>query len=732
MRTILLLAGLAAAAWAQPVLVIGQVAGSGGDKLTGSCVFAANATFVASDGVVVTPETATTVGFTAGTLRVSLEPTDTADPPGPSYVVVCDAPPQTVTGADGRPHTSRGHWEWQFTVPTPVETAYAVTGLTWSGGVATATIGTHDFTVKQFLTVTGATPSGYHVSVVQVSAVTATTVSYALAANPGAYVSGGTVTRARAVEISLALNVNPPSPATPAISGTSPITYSRTTGAIGFNAAADLDLTGRVSHASGHWRPPEATFASPDSYAGAATGDVYLFLDAGSAGQCAGGGSNYAQCRRNGSGGWDAVGGGQAAWGTITGLLASQSDLATALGLKAPLAAPVFTGQPTIPDFTLAGHTHQSAAAGGTLNAAAIAAGILSPNRLPLPTDTTIGGVQSHDCGASGRVQGIGTDGVVICAAVGTSGNSECAFTTQTSVTCVHGAGSTAVVVEVFDDGSPPNQVEPDDIVITDSTTVTVTFAGLQSGKVVVNAKTGPAGPAGADGAAGATGAAGPPGPAGSQGDPGPAGSAGPQGADGAQGPAGAQGPSGPSNYTSPTFTAETDVTVTHNLSTTTVIVQCHTSAGVVIPWGDGNTYTVTSANVVSVTFASAQTGTCTVNAGGGQLAVAFGGGFLGLGTVASPLELDPNVVPGRISGTATLTFPAIAQSACNEQLVSVSGVALGDEVMIGAPADVGTGFVWAAYVSLADTITVRLCKITTGAVTPPVRSWRATIVRSL
>lgn len=43
-----------------------------------------------------------------------------------------------------------------------------------------------------------------------------------------------------------------------------------------------------------------------------------------------------------------------ASWGTITGTLSSQSDLNTALGLKAPLASPTFTGAPTLPSGTIA------------------------------------------------------------------------------------------------------------------------------------------------------------------------------------------------------------------------------------------------------------------------------------------------------------------------------------------------------------------------------------------
>lgn len=44
-----------------------------------------------------------------------------------------------------------------------------------------------------------------------------------------------------------------------------------------------------------------------------------------------------------------AVGGGGVAWGGITGTLSAQTDLNTALGLKAPLASPTFTGVITSP-----------------------------------------------------------------------------------------------------------------------------------------------------------------------------------------------------------------------------------------------------------------------------------------------------------------------------------------------------------------------------------------------
>lgn len=42
------------------------------------------------------------------------------------------------------------------------------------------------------------------------------------------------------------------------------------------------------------------------------------------------------------------------AWGSITGTLSAQTDLQTALNLKAPLASPTFTGTPTLPTGTIA------------------------------------------------------------------------------------------------------------------------------------------------------------------------------------------------------------------------------------------------------------------------------------------------------------------------------------------------------------------------------------------
>jgi len=68
---------------------------------------------------------------------------------------------------------------------------YNLTGGAWTGGTATATIGAHAVRVGDYITVRGTTPSGYNEDFALVTAVAATTVSYAVTSDPGAWSSGG-------------------------------------------------------------------------------------------------------------------------------------------------------------------------------------------------------------------------------------------------------------------------------------------------------------------------------------------------------------------------------------------------------------------------------------------------------------------------------------------------------------------------------------------------------------
>lgn len=59
-------------------------------------------------------------------------------------------------------------------------------------------------------------------------------------------------------------------------------------------------------------------------------------------------------------------------------------------------------------------------------------------------------------------------------------------FSSATTVTVTHSLGTSNVLVQVFDNSSPPVYIIPAGIEITNSNTVTITFAASQSGSVVV------------------------------------------------------------------------------------------------------------------------------------------------------------------------------------------------------------------------------------------------------
>lgn len=74
-----------------------------------------------------------------------------------------------------------------------ITTDAVATGATWTAGVATVTIPAHTIRVGTEIVVSAIDPSGYNGTHI-VTAVTATTVSYAVVSDPGTYVAGGVVT----------------------------------------------------------------------------------------------------------------------------------------------------------------------------------------------------------------------------------------------------------------------------------------------------------------------------------------------------------------------------------------------------------------------------------------------------------------------------------------------------------------------------------------------------------
>jgi hypothetical protein len=83
----------------------------------------------------------------------------------------------------------------------------------------------------------------------------------------------------------------------------------------------------------------------------------------------------------------------------------------------------------------------------------------------------------------------------------------------------------------------------------------------------------------------------------------------------------------------------------------------------------------------------------------------------------------------GFITDTATLDFPSISSNNNEELTMTVTGAAIGDIVMLGAPSAIESDLTWCGYVSAADTVTVRLHNSSGGAIDPASATWKATVI---
>lgn len=87
-------------------------------------------------------------------------------------------------------------------------------------------------------------------------------------------------------------------------------------------------------------------------------------------------------------------------------------------------------------------------------------------------------------------------------------------------------------------------------------------------------------------------------------------------------------------------------------------------------------------------------------------------------------------VAASRVTGYNDLDFPSIAPGTTASQLLTVTGAAEGDTVLLGPPANLESGLMALGRVTAADTVTVRLANVTTAAIDPAVATWRATVLK--
>lgn len=162
-----------------------------------------------------------------------------------------------------------------------------------------------------------------------------------------------------------------------------------------------------------------------------------------------------------------------------------------------------------------------------------------------------------------------------------------------------------------------------------------------------------------------------------------------------------------PSGFYSQAFTTQTSVTLTHNLGTTVVIVQCYNSASprVFIDW---DSVTLTDANNVAVTFAQSQSGVCYVNSQSGGVSVVT-----------------------KISGSSSIAFgSSIPDGSCavGGTTITVTGANTGDPVIIGPLVPLASGVESYGKTTGSNVVTVEDCNFSGGAVTPGTTTYTAQV----
>jgi hypothetical protein len=84
------------------------------------------------------------------------------------------------------------------------------------------------------------------------------------------------------------------------------------------------------------------------------------------------------------------------------------------------------------------------------------------------------------------------------------------------------------------------------------------------------------------------------------------------------------------------------------------------------------------------------------------------------------------------ITGTVALDPASVAAQTCTEHQVTISGAAVGDVVCLTPPASLEAGLcVSGARVSAANTVQIRLCNVTGGAVDGSSRTWSYVLIRA-
>jgi len=121
----------------------------------------------------------------------------------------------------------------------------------------------------------------------------------------------------------------------------------------------------------------------------------------------------------------------------------------------------------------------------------------------------------------------------------------------------------------------------------------------------------------------------------------------------------------------------------------------------------------------------------CGVGGSGDAVSADLGISVTQAGPGAKRIGVDTATVPTFLTGVGSLDFASIAQNVCAELTFPLPGAYTADAVAPGWPQSLKNGLIGLMYVSSQNTITVRLCNVTSGPVNSTSQNFRATIVRS-
>jgi hypothetical protein len=87
------------------------------------------------------------------------------------------------------------------------------------------------------------------------------------------------------------------------------------------------------------------------------------------------------------------------------------------------------------------------------------------------------------------------------------------------------------------------------------------------------------------------------------------------------------------------------------------------------------------------------------------------------------------NTITKVLSGSASLDFGSITNATQASLTITVVGAAVGDEVIMALPAAPTAGLVFNAFVSAADTVTVRASNISAAPVDPAAATFGVIVI---